>query len=37
MDRNIFDEDHEMFRDASRAFLINEIKPVEDIIEEIIS
>jgi acyl-CoA dehydrogenase len=27
MDRNIFDEDHEMFRDASRAFLINEIKP----------
>jgi len=27
MDRNIFDEDHEMFRDASRAFLTNEIKP----------
>ncbi len=30
MDRNIFDEDHEMFRDASRAFLINEIKPNVD-------
>jgi len=30
MDRNIFDEDHEMFRDASRAFLINEIKPHVD-------
>jgi len=30
MDRNIFDEDHEMFRDASRAFLSNEIKPHVD-------
>jgi acyl-CoA dehydrogenase len=30
MDRNIFDEEHEMFRDASRAFLINEIKPHVD-------
>ena len=30
MDRNIFDEDHEMFRDASRAFLIKEIKPHVD-------
>jgi alkylation response protein AidB-like acyl-CoA dehydrogenase len=30
MDRTIFDEDHEMFRDASRAFLINEIKPFRD-------
>lgn len=30
MDRYIFDEDHEMFRDASRAFLINEIKPHVD-------
>ena len=30
MDRTIFDEDHEMFRDASRAFLINEIKPHVD-------
>jgi len=30
MDRSIFDEDHEMFRDASRAFLINEIKPHVD-------
>jgi len=30
MDRNIFDEEHEMFRDASRAFLINEIKPYVD-------
>jgi acyl-CoA dehydrogenase len=30
MDRNIFGEDHEMFRDASRAFLINEIKPHVD-------
>jgi len=30
MDRNIFDEDHEMFRDASRTFLINEIKPYVD-------
>ena len=30
MDRNIFDEEHEMFRDASRTFLINEIKPHVD-------
>jgi len=30
MDRNIFDEEHEMFRDASRSFLINEIKPHVD-------
>jgi acyl-CoA dehydrogenase len=30
MDRTIFDEDHEMFRDASRAFLTNEIKPHVD-------
>ena len=30
MDRHIFDEDHEMFRDASRAFLSNEIKPHVD-------
>ncbi len=30
MDRTIFNEDHEMFRDASRAFLINEIGPNRD-------
>jgi acyl-CoA dehydrogenase len=30
MDRTIFDEEHDMFRDASRAFLINEIKPHVD-------
>jgi alkylation response protein AidB-like acyl-CoA dehydrogenase len=30
MDRTIFNEEHEMFRDASRAFLINEIKPHVD-------
>lgn len=30
MERSIFNEDHEMFRDASRAFLINEIKPHVD-------
>jgi acyl-CoA dehydrogenase len=30
MDRTIFNEDHEMFRDASRTFLINEIKPYRD-------
>jgi alkylation response protein AidB-like acyl-CoA dehydrogenase len=30
MDRNIFEEEHEMFRDASRTFLINEIKPHVD-------
>ena len=27
MERRIFNEDHEMFRDAVRAFFINEIKP----------
>ena len=30
MQRNIFNEDHEMFRDAARAFFINEIKPHRD-------
>ncbi len=30
MDRTIFNEDHEMFRDAARAFLINEIGPHRD-------
>ncbi len=30
MQRNIFNEDHEMFRDAARTFLINEIKPHRD-------
>jgi len=30
MERTIFNEDHEMFRDASRSFLINEIKPFRD-------
>jgi acyl-CoA dehydrogenase len=30
MERTIFNEDHEMFRDASRAFMINEIKPFRD-------
>ena len=30
MERTIFNEDHEMFRDASRAFLINEIGPYRD-------
>jgi len=30
MDRNIFDEEHEMFRDAARSFLINEIQPHVD-------
>jgi acyl-CoA dehydrogenase len=30
MDRDIFDEDHEMFRDAARSFIINEIQPHED-------
>ena len=34
MDRTIFNEDHEMFRDASRAFLINEIGPYRDKWEE---
>jgi len=30
MQRNIFEEEHEMFRDASRSFLINEIQPHAD-------
>jgi alkylation response protein AidB-like acyl-CoA dehydrogenase len=30
MQRTIFTEEHEMFRDASRAFLINEVKPFRD-------
>ncbi len=30
MDRNIFEEEHEMFRDATRSFFKNEIKPHED-------
>ncbi len=30
MDRNIFDEDHEMFRDSVRSFFINEIQPHAD-------
>ena len=30
MDRNIFDEEHEMFRDSVRSFLINEIQPHVD-------
>ena len=30
MDRGIFDEEHEMFRDASRSFLQNEIGPHAD-------
>lgn len=30
MDRGIFDEEHEMFRDASRSFLQNEIGPNAD-------
>ena len=30
MDRVIFEEEHEMFRDASRSFLINEIQPHAD-------
>ncbi len=34
MERTIFNEDHEMFRDAARAFLINEIKPYRDKWEE---
>ncbi len=34
MERTIFNEDHEMFRDASRAFLINEIGPYRDKWEE---
>ena len=34
MERTIFNEDHEMFRDAARAFLINEIGPYRDKWEE---
>ena len=34
MERTIFNEDHEMFRDAARAFLINEIGPHRDKWEE---
>ncbi|NIS88571.1 MAG: acyl-CoA dehydrogenase [Woeseiaceae bacterium] len=34
MERTIFNEDHEMFRDAARTFLINEIKPYRDKWEE---
>ncbi len=30
MDRTIFDEEHDMFRDAVRNFMINEIKPHSD-------
>ena len=30
MERTIFTEEHEMFRDAARAFLINEVKPFRD-------
>ena len=30
MDRNIFEEEHEMFRDAARAFFQNEVKPHTD-------
>jgi len=30
MDRDIFDEEHDMFRDAARSFIINEIQPHED-------
>jgi len=30
MDRNIFEDEHEMFRDAARSFLINEIQPHAD-------
>jgi acyl-CoA dehydrogenase len=30
MDRNIFDEEHEMFRDSVRSFFINEIQPHVD-------
>jgi acyl-CoA dehydrogenase len=30
MDRNIFEEEHEMFRDAARNFLINEVGPQAD-------
>ncbi len=34
MERNIFEEEHEMFRDAARSFLINEIQPHVDKWEE---
>jgi long-chain-acyl-CoA dehydrogenase len=30
MQRNIFDEEHDMFRDAARNFLVNEIRPHVD-------
>ena len=30
MDRNIFDEEHEMFRDAARSFFIKEVQPHAD-------
>jgi len=30
MDRNIFEEEHEMFRDAARSFYSNEVKPHAD-------
>ena len=30
MNRNIFEEEHEMFRDAARAFFLNEVKPHTD-------
>ena len=30
MDRNIFEEEHEMFRDAARSFFTNEIRPHSD-------
>ena len=30
MDRFIFDEEHEMFRDSVRSFMKNEIKPHSD-------
>ena len=30
MDRRIFEEEHEMFRDAARSFLINEVQPLVD-------
>jgi len=30
MDRNIFEEEHDMFREAARSFLINEIQPHVD-------
>ena len=30
MDRNIFEDEHEMFRDAARSFYSNEVKPYSD-------